>query len=85
MLSIHHFLGERNITRQEQTSNSPDLAPCDFFLFLKLKRIIKEKPFKMTALRGIPEESFQQCIEAWQRKSGKGIKLKRDNFEGETK
>ena len=35
-------------------------------------------------LRGIPEESFQQCIEAWQRRLDKCIRLEGDYFEGET-
>ena len=37
-----------------------------------------------TDLRGIPKESFQQCIEAWQRSLVKCIRLKGDYFEGET-
>ena len=49
------------------------LAPCDFFLFPKLKEVIKETRFQdseaiKTAvtreLRAIPEESFQECVEA---------------------
>ena len=37
-------------------------------------------------LRSIPEESFQQCIEAWawQRRMEKCIRLEGDYFEGET-
>jgi len=72
-LSIRQFLAEKNIAVLEQPPYSPDLAPCDFFLFPKLKGIIKGTRFEVveaisravtTALRGIPEESFQQCIEA---------------------
>ena len=37
-----------------------------------------------TELRGIPEESFQQCIEAWQRRMEKCIRLEGDYFGGET-
>ena len=70
----------------------PDLAPCDFFLFPKLKGSIKGIRFEgveaikravTTELRGIPEESFQQCIEAWQRRMEKCIRLEGDYFEGE--
>ena len=32
---------------------------------------------------GFPEESFQKCIEAWQRKIGKSIKLEGDYFDRE--
>ena len=36
-LSIRQFLGEKNIAVLEQSSYSPDLALCYFFLFPKLK------------------------------------------------
>ena len=34
-----------------------------------------------TDLRDIPDKSFQQCIEAWQRRLDKCIRLKGDYFE----
>ena len=37
-----------------------------------------------TELRGIPEESFQQCTEAWQRRMEKCIRLEGGYFEEET-
>jgi len=49
------------------------MAPCDFFLFPKLKVVIKGTRFQdseaiktagMRELRAIPEESFQECVEA---------------------
>lgn len=57
------------------------------FPFSKLKVIIKETCFEgvesikrgvMTECKGIQEESFQQCIDAWQRKIGKCIRLEGD-------
>ena len=86
------FLAEKNIAVLEQPPYLPDLAPCDFFLFPKLKGSIKGIRFEgveaikravTTELRGIPEESFQQCIEAWQRRMEKCIRLEGDYFEGE--
>ena len=38
----------------------------------------------LTELSDIPEDSFQQCIEAWQRKMENCIRLEGDYFEGET-
>lgn len=35
-------------------------------------------------LRGIHEESSQRCIDAWQRKMDKCIRLEREYFEGVT-
>ena len=92
-LSIRQFLAEKNITVLEQPPYSLDLAPCDFFLFPKLKGIIKGTHFEgveaikravTMELRGIPEESFQQRMEAWQRRMEKCVRRKGGYFEGGT-
>ena len=66
--------------------------PCSLLFGIEIG-IIKEARFEgveavkravTTDLRGILEESFQQCIEAWQRRLDKCIRLKGDCFEGET-
>ena len=66
-LGIREFLAENNIAVLEQPPYSPDLDPCDFFLFPKLKEVIKGTRFHdskviKTAVkrepRAIPEESF---------------------------
>ena len=44
-LSILQFLAERNIATLEHPPYSPDLAPCDFFLFPKIKSVLKGNPF----------------------------------------
>jgi len=41
-LSIREFLAKNNITVLKQP---PDLAPCDFFLFPKLKEFMKGNKF----------------------------------------
>ena len=92
-LSIQQFLAEKNIAVLEEPPYSPSLAPCDFFLFTRLKGINKGTRFESveaikravtTDLKGIPEESFQQCIGAWQRRMEKCIRLEGGYFEGET-
>jgi len=45
-LGIREFLAKNNIDVLEQPSYSPDLAPCDFFLFPKLKKVIKGTRFQ---------------------------------------
>ena len=81
-LSIQQFFAENNIAVLEQPPYLPDLAPCDFFLFPKLKGVIKGTRFQdskaiTTAvtkeLRAIPMKSFQKCIEAWQQRLEKCI------------
>ena len=91
-LSIRQFLAENNIAVLEQPPYLPDLAPCDFFLFPKLKGVIKGTRFQdskaiTTAvtkeLRAIPMESFQKCIEAWRQRLEKCIRAQGDYFEGD--
>ena len=81
-LGIGEFLAKNNIAVLEQPPYSPDLAPCDFFLFSKLKEVIKGTRFQgseaiktavMRELRAILEEFFQECVEAWQRRLKKCI------------
>ena len=44
-LEIRKFLAKNNIAVLEHPPYSPDLAPCDFFLFPKLKEVIKGTHF----------------------------------------
>ena len=44
-LGIRGFLAKNNIVVPEQPPYSPDLAACDFFLFPKLKEVIKRTRF----------------------------------------
>ena len=69
-LGIQKFLAENNIAVLKQPTYSPDLAPCDFFLFLKLKEVIKGTCFQdseaiktagMKELRAIPKNPFRSA------------------------
>jgi hypothetical protein len=61
---------------------SPDLAPCDFWLFPKLKNVLKGQRFADLSgiqremkklLRGIPENDFQECVRQWHHRLTKCI------------
>ena len=91
-LSIWQFLAENNITILEQPPYSPDLTPCDFFLFPKLKGVSKGTHFQdsiaiTTAvtkeLLAILVESSQECLEAWQQRMEKCIWAQGDYFKGD--
>ena len=45
-LLFREFVSKNNIAVLEQPPCSPDLAPCDFFLFPKLKEVIKGTRFQ---------------------------------------
>ena len=42
----HAFLAKNSMSLVRQASYSPDLAPCDFWLFPKLKTILKGRRFQ---------------------------------------
>ena len=90
-LSIGQFFAERNNCNFGILPYSLDLAPCDFFLFSKIKSVLKRTHFsdigsiKMAAtteLRKIPEKALQECIESWKRRMHKCFKVKGNYFEG---
>ena len=67
-VSINEFLAEKSIPVVPQPPYSPDLSPCDFFLFPRLKNHLKERHFgtvdniqkRLTdELNGIPAEAFK--------------------------
>jgi len=66
-LSVREFLATRQITVLEHPAYSPDLAPNEFFLFPKIKEILKGRRFDdiddirsntTAALKGIPQNHF---------------------------
>lgn len=90
-LSVREFLAEKSITLLEHPPYSPDLAPCDFFLFPKLKSVLKgthhddvETVKKATTdeLKNIPKEAFQQCMQNWKKRMDKCIRFQGAYFEG---
>jgi hypothetical protein len=62
-LRVREFLAKKSITKMDHPSYSSDLAPCDFWLFPKLKNTLKGQRLadipdiqrNVTLLRGIPE------------------------------
>ena len=76
-LSVREFFVTQQITVLQHTAYSPDLAPSDFFLFPKIKEILKGRHFDdfddirsntTAALKAIPQNHFQNCFEGWTRR-----------------
>ena len=68
------FLATKQITVLEHPAYSPNLALHDFYLFPKIKEILKGRHFDDTddirsnttaALKAIPQNQFQNCFEGW--------------------
>jgi len=73
--SIQVFLASHGIPVIQQPPYSPDMAPCDFWLFPQLKTVLKGKRFEnidtikknaTSMLNTIPKDSFKNCVWQWQ-------------------
>jgi hypothetical protein len=67
---VEQFLTSKCITVMLQSPYSPDLAPCNFFLFEKVKTALKGHHFESTednqmsvtpVLNDNPQNAFQEC------------------------
>jgi len=87
--SKEEFLATKQITVLEHPAYSPDLAPHDFFLFPKIKEILKGRHFAditcntMAALKAIPQNQFQNYFEGWTRRCHRCIASQGEYFEGD--
>jgi histone-lysine N-methyltransferase SETMAR len=91
-LSVKQFLAEKNITVLEHPAYSPDLAPCDFYLFPKIKSVLKGTHFlsidevkSKTAqvFRGLTVNDLQNCFERWQHRLQLCVNSEGNYFEGD--
>ena len=93
-LIVTEFLAKHETKVIAQPPYSPDLAPCDFFLFPKLKyplqgtrqesiEAIKRNSLK--ELKAIPAEAYKKCMENWINRSHACIDPKGAYFKGGNK
>ena len=71
---VHQFLAKHKIVQLRQSLYSPDIAPCDFWMFPKLKMALKGKRFDdietiqsyaTRELKAIPNSAFEDCFKMW--------------------
>ncbi|GFV26465.1 putative transposase [Trichonephila clavipes] len=86
------FLGQYEHSCCSSAPYPPDLSPCDFFLFPKLKNHLKGDHFGtleniQTAvtdqLKAIPIYEFHQCYEKWQKRLQRCVASEGSYFEGD--
>lgn len=72
-----HFFCSNNINLIPHPYHSPDLAPCDFFLFPKVNSMLKGHSFdsveelqcaSLIVLDDLREERFKSAFKAWQQR-----------------
>jgi len=87
-LSVRELLAIKQTTVLEHPAYLPDLAPSNFFLFLKIKEILKGRHFDdirsntVAALKAIPQNQFQNCFEGWTRRWHHCIASQGEYFQG---
>jgi hypothetical protein len=73
-LSVTTFLAKHELPVMEHSPYSPDLAPCDFFLFPKIKSAPKGTHFKSIdavkskateVMKKLSEKDLQHCYQQW--------------------
>ncbi|KZC08663.1 Histone-lysine N-methyltransferase SETMAR [Dufourea novaeangliae] len=86
------FVAKRSVTVLEHPPYSPDMTPADFFLFPRLKGVLKGLHFadvpdiqkRVTSLlRAIPQEAFAECFQQLYNRCQKCIVTNGDYFEGQ--
>jgi transposase len=92
-LSVRQFLAKKKqVPVLHHAPFSPDLAPCDFFLFPKLKYLLKGTHFQSTEdiqrkmmdlLKGFTQNDFQKCFHAWKERMQHCLEAQRNYFEGD--
>ena len=91
-LLVREFLAKNNTVTMPHSPYSPDMAPCNFFLFPKIKRTLKGRRFtaiddiksaSLKKLKAIPKIEFEKCFEDWKKRWHKCIISNGDYFEGD--
>jgi len=86
----NEFLTKHETTVVPQPPYSPDLAPAEFFLFPKWKSSIKVRRFQAVEetkknsiqdLQAIPQNTFQDAFQHWEKRWERCIKSGRGYFE----
>ena len=79
---VQQFLAKHGTAQLQQPPYSPDLAPCEFFLFPRLKKVLKGhrieamediKRNSTKTLLDIPKEEFAKCLQQWQQRWAKCV------------
>jgi len=79
---VQHFLTKHGTAQLQQPPYSPDLALRGFFLFPRLKKLLKGHRFgkkedikrNLTKkLLDIPKEKFTNCFQQWQKRWAKCV------------
>lgn len=88
------YLETQSVKLMGHPAYSPDLSPCDFWLFLKIKEQLRGKDFQdFSELQGaleeqmnsLQKEDFYQCFEQWFERMNKCIRVQESTLKNYNK
>jgi len=91
-LVVRKFLTKNNVSTVPHPAYSPDLAPCDFYVFPKMKLWLKGRHFasieevqaeSQQILNMLMPADFNECFQKWQNRWDHCIQAQGDYFEGD--
>ena len=91
-LVVREFLTKNNMTTVPHPAYSPDLAPCDFYVFPKMIIWLKGRHFLsieeieaelQQVLNMLKPEDFNECFQKWQNRWDRCIQAQGEYFEGD--
>ena len=89
--AVTQYLSENRIATLPHPAYSPDLAPCDLWLFPKLKELLAGNKYTRvqdlsktvnSELRGIPKEEYRTAFDKWRRRLQMCVERGGEYFEG---
>lgn len=89
---VTEFLASEKVTVLPHPPYSPDLAPCDFFLFPKLKFQLSGKRYKSRNALGsavyqylmsVPIKEYELCFQSWIERLKRCVQVGGEYFEGQ--
>ena len=88
---VSEYLTKSQVRVLPQPPYSPDLAPADFYVFPRMKKLLKGRRFQSTeevqiatttALKEVTKDGLQQCFQQWYGRWQKCVAAQGKYFEG---
>ena len=88
---VPDFLKEEKVVQLSHPPYSPDLSPCDFFLFPLLKKTLSGRHYESQSaldsaiyqnLQGIPKKAYLSAVTEWISRLEKCVSIKGEYFKG---
>ena len=88
---VKSFLASEKVKVLNHPPYSPDLSPCDFFLFPRLKKMLSGNKYTSRSslgspiyqcLQKIPKEDYLSAFRDWVKRLKKCVSVKGEYFEG---